>query len=301
MCSWPAAGSPVWSGIRVNGRGGIPPRQIRHSGRYLVWLLLAATLGLPQPSPADALPSHHPVPGGIAIVPLGPLAANELNARFGRTPIMTLKDDKDWVGVVGIDLGTAVGNYLITVTTAAGETIARKFFVTAHNYPFDPKTVQAQIPEGVEIPAEWSPEMHAILPLVWPARAKRSGTFGTRYAKNGEVGSVSWAVLSLSENTDVSAPGAGIISKIDEYGEGQFYISIEHGMGLYSTIGPVLKIRGKTGEKVDKGDVLGTFDVDTSPSGILHWRTSLNKVSVNPVLLVSQPPNQAGTAATGQE
>ena len=54
-----------------------------------------------------------PVPGGVAIVDLGPLSETRPQARYGSKNILVIQQDGHWKGVVGLSLKTLPGDYIV--------------------------------------------------------------------------------------------------------------------------------------------------------------------------------------------
>jgi hypothetical protein len=116
-------------------------------------LLLAAAAGwalpAPQlaaaPSPAGAWPRASQVPGGVALLPLGPAVQRPL-AYAGEVPLLVLGDASGWTALVGIALSAAPGEASITVQAADGSrrelayTIAPKRYSEQH-LKVEPRTV----------------------------------------------------------------------------------------------------------------------------------------------------------------
>ena len=67
-----------------------------------------------------------------------------------------------------------------------------------------------------------------------------------------------------------------------------FYVTIDHGMGLYSSVGPIKQLRKENGKAVDRGEVLGKFEYHKTLFRDVYWRTTLNGVAVNPFLFTEQ-------------
>ena len=117
-------------------------------------LLLAAAAGsaLPASLLAQAAPSStgiwpraSQVPGGVALLSLGPAAQRPL-AFAGEVPLLVLGDAKEWTALVGIALSAAPGEASITVQAADGSrrdvayTIAPKRYSEQH-LKVEPRTV----------------------------------------------------------------------------------------------------------------------------------------------------------------
>lgn len=262
-------------------------RLYRHSVIALVWAFGSA--GTVSICHAEPYPKHHPVPGGIAVIGLNIDSKNEVTARFGRTPILTIEDKGSWYGVVGIDLDTAQGNYLITVNTSSADPITKEFSVSPHGYLLKTKRDHTETPQPLNSPDVWRPELDASFPLLPPVATAKTVPFGTRYAEEKNMGPELWAVFHLMSGQEVVAPGQGVVADIFKAEEEEtFYVTIDHGMGLYSSVGPLKRLRTENGQQVDKGEVVGEFEYDKTVSRSVYWKTALNGVAVNPMLFTDQ-------------
>ena len=84
-------------------------------------LLLACSLGV------AALPRHSPVPGGVAVIDLGPIGQAAPSARWGEQPIAVVSDHGRWFALLGIPLDTlSMGmSHDLEAAVAEGATIVR--------------------------------------------------------------------------------------------------------------------------------------------------------------------------------
>jgi hypothetical protein len=57
------------------------------------------------------------VPGGVAVVDLGP-AASAPKARFDGKPVLVVKEQDNWLAIVGIPLTQKPGNAVLTRAAA---------------------------------------------------------------------------------------------------------------------------------------------------------------------------------------
>lgn len=242
------------------------------------------TTAVSSVSRATQYPVHQPVPGGIAVIALQTGRGENPRARFGRTPILVLNRNGVWLGIVGIDLDMALGNYLITVKTAE-EDFSLDFSVTPYSYSFEQGLEKPVFPPDSNPSVPWRPELEASFPLMSPVKAKRASKFGTRYANDEDVQPVSWAILSGTDAAEVFAPGQGVVVDIVENEEIDFYLTIDHGMGLQSRVGPLMQVRTAVGESVKRGETLGELGAGARS---LNWKVLLNGVAVNPILVTDQ-------------
>lgn len=239
---------------------------------------------------AESYPTHRPVPGGVAVIELNVDSNSEVSARFGRTPILTMKNKGSWFGVVGIGLDTAQGNYLIMVNTAASEDpIIKEFSVIPHGYPLKAAHDHTVPTQSLHFAHNWRPKLDASFPLSPPVATATTVPFGTRYTEGDDMQPQRWTVFRLTNGQEIIAPGEGVVADIFKHEQQEtFYVTIDHGMGLYSSVGPLRRLRAKNGQEVSKGEVLGAFEYDKSGSRAVYWKTVLNGVAVDPFLFTDQ-------------
>lgn len=235
-------------------------------------------------SRATQYPVHQPVPGGIAVIALQNGQGENPRARFGRTPILVLNRNGVWLGIVGIDLDTALGNYLITVKTAK-EDYSLGFSVTPYSYSFEQGVEKPVFPPDRNPSVPWRPKLEASFPLLSPVKARRASKFGARYGNDEDVQPLKWTTLKGIDSAEVFAPGRGVVVDIVENDEINSYLTIDHGMGLQSRVGPVKQVRTAVGEAVNRGQTLGELGAGARS---LNWKVLLNGVTVNPILVTDQ-------------
>lgn len=247
----------------------------------LLWALLPFSVSAAQ------YPLHQPVPGGIAVIELGRSWDENHEARFGRTPILVLERNGSWHGVVGIGLDMALGNYLVSVKSP-DQVSSLGFYVKPHSYPFKEKFAKLGVPTDLRPPVTWRPGLDAAFPLISPVEGTRVEQFGSHYQAGETPGSVRWAVLGDIQGNEVVAPGAGVIADVF-YTDGlNYFATIDHGMGLYSCVGPIRDVKKEAGQSVTAGETLGALGIDTTRPHTLYWKVTLNGVAVNPALVSDQ-------------
>ena len=261
---------------------------LRRSGVAVLFCMLG-WLGTLSTCYAQLYPKHHPIPGGIAVVGLNIRSEENVTARFGRTHILTIKDKGYWYGIVGIALDAAQGDYLITANTSSEDPIIREFRVVPHRYPLRITRNHKAAPEPIAIPDIWRPELNAVFPLLPPVTTNKLVPFGTRYADGNDTGPERWTVFHLDSSQKVVAPGQGMVVDIFNNEEEEvFYVTIDHGMGLYSSVGPIKHLLKENEKAVEKGETLGTFEHHKTLSRDVYWKTTLNGVAVDPLLFIEQ-------------
>lgn len=237
---------------------------------------------------AQQYPKQHPVAGGIAVIELNVPSRKTVSAKFGRTPILTFTRNGSWIGVVGIELETAQGNYLITLATPEAEPEKRQFSVQPYAYSLKSKRPRSVAVPPFTPPKDWRPELDAEFPLSPPVTTSTIVRFGTRYADAEVEEPERGVVFGLHQNREVFAPGGGVVSDVIEAAdEGFFSITIDHGMGMFSHLGPLSRVLKQSGQPVKKGELIGAAAGDPATSAGLYWQTALNGALVDPLLFTA--------------
>ncbi len=173
--------------------------------RQRVALCLRFLLPLLLPSLTHAaLPRAASVPGGVALVNLGPASTGSSPPRawLGEQQVLvTAADGGQWVAVAGLALDTAPGAHELRVE-AAGESHSVRFVVSAKDYPEqritmkdsskvqlspgDLARVEGEVAAIQRLKRHWREAADTDTSFVLPAEGRLTGRFGVRRFFNGE-------------------------------------------------------------------------------------------------------------------
>lgn len=249
-----------------------------------------------------------PVPGGVAVVPLGH-ADHAPQATFEGRRVMVIRDsDGQWIAVVGIPLKVKPGKQTLQVQGGA----AVRFDVRAKEYaaqhiklknkrqvspnPDDLKRIKRELDEQV---AAYRDYREGVIPsnvmLDRPVSGGRlSSPFGLRRFFNGqERNPHSGLDFAVPTGTPVKAPAAGRVLLTGNYFFNGNTVFVDHGQGFISMFCHLSAINVKVGDEVERGEVIakvGSTGRATGPH--LHWNVSLNDARVDPAIFIG--------AATGR-
>ncbi len=266
--------------------------------KYLLSLLLVCACGALQAAP---LPQAEPVPGGIAVVPLGPDSGRAPRATFNGDRVMVLKGERKWLAVVGIPLGAKPGTY--AVRTQARES---SFTVRAKQYAVQRVTIKNRRkvdPTALDMKRirRESKVIHAALGA-WHAKASVplrfdlpvlgpvSSPFGLRRIFNGEPRAPHSGIdIAVPAGTPIRAPAAGRVAATGDFFFDGNMVMLDHGQGLVTMYAHMKKILVKKGQRVARGEVIGLVGRTGRATGPhLHWGVSLNNSRVDPTLFLSR-------------
>lgn len=283
-------------------------RAVLKSGSAVLVLALSCF-----PLPTWALPRHSPVPGGVAVIPLG-IKTDQPSpkAMYDQTRVMVVADAGQWVAIVGIPLSAKPGEQRLELTEPVGK--AQFFFkVTDKQYQVQHITIENKRmvdpnPEDVARISKEKPVIDAALAFwrdsgvvetafVQPAEGGLSSNFGSRRVFNNQPRAPHSGIdIAASIGTPVKAPAAGTVLEVGNYFFNGNTVFIDHGQGLVSMFCHLDRIDAKAGQAVKAGDLVGAVGKTGRATGPhLHWTVSLNNARIDPQLfLVNMGAPQPG-------
>ncbi len=261
---------------------------------FIVLILLSMTVS------AMTLPKQSAVPGGVVIVALGDTTMAKPKVTYNGYPVMVVKNEQQWLAVVGVSLSAKVGKQTLEVSSAGQ--ISKKFFEIADKaYPtqnitikdknkvnpskLDMERINAESAQIKSALRSWT-DGDVALNFIWPIDGEVSGLFGRRRVFNGQPRRPhSGMDIAAEQGTEIHAPEAGIIRNPGDYFFNGNTVFIDHGQGLVTMFCHMNRIDVKDGQKVQQGDVIGTVGMTGRATGPhLHLGVSLNDERVEPRL-----------------
>lgn len=266
-------------------------------------LLLAVLIASP---PADALPRHQAVPGGVAVIELPATGAARPQVSFRDRPVMVIAENERWFAVVGIPLSMAPGPASLSIDNPDGPALPLAFVIGNIDYPEQRLTIgnKRQVDptaEDLERIAGDRREMNRAF-RSWdrepvdtafhlPAIGPRSSAFGLKRFFNEQPRSPHSGVdIAAPDKSDVVAPAAGVVVATGDYFFNGNTVLIHHGQGLVTMYCHLSEIDVQDGDRLAAGDPIGKIGQTGRVTGPhLHWSISLNQVRVNPELFLVEP------------
>lgn len=258
---------------------------------------------------AVTLPQQSAVPGGVVVIKLENDSAGETpQATYNDRPLMVIRQENGWHAVVGIPLSAKVGTQRIEQQTAAGKTITHHFeikdkaYKTQHLTITNKRKVNPNAEDMKRIIREktritkalrhWSARDVERLTFIAPVEGHHSSSFGLRRFFNRQPRKPhSGMDIAAPKGTPVVVPAAGIVINTGDYFFNGNSVFIDHGQGLITMYVHLDKITVNEGDRLERGDVLGTVGETGRVTGPhLHWGVSLNDARVDPALFL-----EAGT------
>ncbi len=265
-------------------------------------------LALALATPAFALPENTPVPGGVAVIDLGPTRQPPPTARRGEQSLAVVEDRGRWFALFGIPLDTVPGETEISVFSGSTVT-TRNVAVRSKAYPEQRLTIKdkrkvdpdpddlARIAHEREVTDAIKRRFSVEMPptdFALPANGPLSSRFGLRRIFNGQPRNPHAGLdVAVGTGAPVRAPVAGVVADTGDYFFNGNTVFVDHGQGLITAYMHLSRIDVRAGQPVRKGDTLGAVGASGRVTGPhLHWAVFLNNTAVDPELFLARPQTQ---------
>ncbi|WP_169045588.1 M23 family metallopeptidase [Aeromonas salmonicida] len=244
---------------------------------------------------------NHPVPGGVAVVPLGNGPQAPTTVRYQDKPVLVVREDgQRWIAIVGIPLKTPQGTQQLMVND--GRTLS--FTVTPKHYreqhiklknsrqvnPLaeDMVRINRELAEQTQAYQTFSPTQPSNLLFDKPVKGPLSSPFGLRRFFNGEERNPhSGLDFAVGAGTPIKAPAAGKVILIGNYFFNGNTVFVDHGQGLISMFCHMSKVDVKLGQSLPRGGIVGRVGATGRATGPhMHWNVSLNDTRVDPAIFI---------------
>lgn len=213
------------------------------------------------------------VPGGVALLKIDKVNNKLPRVRFGTREVALIESDSAWIAVIGLQLSTIPGYYVVYIKHDNSEISAStdSFMVGQKNYPvIEPNKdvrLSDKAPHDYELFSELDYENTSppSLPMLWPVEGRWGHVFG-RVESSENALSKNFVGLTDTTQGVVIAPQNALISKIEPLSttEGNSEpeaplsrIFLDHGRGIYSIISGLTDLTVQVGNGVVAGAVLG--------------------------------------------
>lgn len=246
------------------------------------------------------------VPGGVAVLDLGDSAAQSQapHVSYDNHPVMVVQDSDDaWIAVVGIDLKTTPGRYVVRIDDEHGTqkqsfVVHEKHYKTQHiklknqrHVTPDPEQIkryQREYQEQIAAYQSFRPVMPSNVTFDKPVDGRLSSPFGLRRVFNGEERNPhSGLDFAVPQGTPIKAPADGVVTIVADYFFNGKTVFLDHGQGLVTMYCHLSVSDVQVGDVVKRGQVIARVGATGRATGPhLHWNVSLNNARVDPALFI---------------
>jgi murein DD-endopeptidase MepM/ murein hydrolase activator NlpD len=265
---------------------------------------VALALCVTLPAHADSYISrllNKPVPGGVAVVDLGP-SGQAPKATWQGKPVLVVKDqDARWLAIVGIPLTIKPGTsqqvnsggrslpFVVASKKYPEQHITLKNKRQVNPNPDDLKRIEQELDVQVRAYRSFTPGTPSNLLLDKPVDGPLSSKFGVRRFFNGEERNPHAGLdFAVPAGTPIKSPAAGKVILIGNYFFNGNTVFVDHGQGFISMFCHMSKIDVKVGDAVPRGGVVGRVGSTGRATGPhMHWNVSLNDARVDPAIFIN--------------
>lgn len=243
---------------------------------------------------------NHPVPGGVAVVPLGS-EAQAPTARYQDKPVLVVREEgKRWIAIVGIPLKSQPGPHQLQVSDGRtlGFTVGSKHYREQHiklkngrqvnPLAEDMARINRELAEQTRAYQTFSPAQPSNLLFDKPVEGPLSSPFGLRRFFNGEERNPhSGLDFAVGAGTPIKAPAAGKVILVGNYFFNGNTVFVDHGQGLISMFCHMSKVDVRLGQSLPRGGIVGRVGATGRATGPhMHWNVSLNDARVDPAIFI---------------
>ncbi|MFT3904764.1 MAG: peptidoglycan DD-metalloendopeptidase family protein [Steroidobacteraceae bacterium] len=266
------------------------------------------TVAAPAPgaaAPSSALPDRLAVPGGLVAITLDSTAANAPTVTYDGNRVLVVRDQGQWLALIGLPLSTDVGMHSAQLRNANGTVQALDFEVQDKHYveqrlTVKPSQVNLSAKDLARVAVEQKKMRAAMahfgltppdqLRLQAPIKGPRSSSFGLRRVFNGESRNPhSGMDIAAALGVPVRAAADGRVVDSGDYFFNGNTVIIDHGMGFMTMYCHLSAIDVQVGATIKAGEVLGKVGATGRVTGPhLHFGVILNHAFVDPALFL--PP-----------
>jgi len=273
--------------------------------KKLLFISIFALVTLTNVS-AETFPIASPVPGGIAIIDLGPDFNEQEKVYFWKKRILTRKANNTWQAVVGLPLKIKAGIHKIKITSEQGENKYQEFSVHSKDYETRHITIKnkrmisptkkdierhyKEKPLIVAALKTWTENSNIQMNFIHPVNGRFSSIFGLKRIYNNQkrIRRHTGLDIAAPTGTAIISPARGKVVRTGSYFFTGNTVFIDHGQGLISMYCHLDKTNVKAGQDLTQGQDIGTVGMTGRVSGPhLHWVVSLNNIKVDPKLFIT--------------
>ena len=243
---------------------------------------------------------NKPVPGGVAVVDLGP-AASAPSVRYQSKPVLVINEDQQrWIAIVGIPLSVKPGNQQISLNGSqklsfqvGSKRYVEQRITIKNQQQVNPNAknlarIERELAEQTRAYQQFSARQPSNLLFDRPVNGPLSSPFGLRRFFNGEERNPhSGLDFAVPAGTPIKTPANGKVILVGNYFFNGNTVFVDHGQGFISMFCHMSKIDVKVGQQLVRGAVVGKVGATGRATGPhMHWNVSLNDARVDPAIFI---------------
>ena len=250
-----------------------------------------------------ALPRASAVPGGVAVVDLGPATGSAPVAQFEGRPVLVTQDVGRYQAVVGLALAMEPGDYALAVRDAGGASRSLPVKIAAKKYreqhlTVAPGQVDLSPQDAARVEQEqlrlraaydsFTANVPVTFQLLQPTPGPRQDTFGFRRFFNKQPRNPhSGMDITAATGTPIVAAADGVVTETGDFFFNGNTVVIDHGAGFITIYLHLSQYAVKKGDVVKAGQTIGKVGATGRVTGAhLHFGVMLNGASVDPALFL---------------
>jgi murein DD-endopeptidase MepM/ murein hydrolase activator NlpD len=273
--------------------------------RFLQNGLALAAMPLIGMSEAGAQGWSAAIPGGFAVVDLGPDRTAPV-ARFNDERVLVGGDRNRWLALIGIPLDSKPGRSPpVTVERASGKSATVYFTIADKRYESENLMIKsdwvdlsetelarydAEREHLEEVLRYYSEAAPASLQLAAPCRGNPSSTFGLVRSFNGQPRNPHTGMdIAAPVDTPVVSAGYGRVVDVGDYFLLGRTVTVNHGRGFMTLYAHLNEIEVSARKRIRPGQRIGKVGTTGRVTGPhLHFAVYLNATAVDPLLFISR-------------
>lgn len=256
----------------------------------------------PLPQSLVSLRDKTAVPGGVAWISLRSESDTPPNIVYQKRRVVVLRDDNNWVALVGVPLSTKPGKHTVidqqTEEQYTFQVNSKKYKTQRINIKNkrkvnpnreDLQRIQRERPLiRAALASPWQPTATSPLPLMQPVQGRYSSPFGLRRFFNGQRRNPHTGLdIAAPQGTSIAAAADGKVVNAGDYFYTGNTIIIDHGLGIVTLYGHLNTIAIEEGQMVERGETIGTVGKTGRATGPhLHWSVVFNNTMIDPTLVI---------------
>jgi murein DD-endopeptidase MepM/ murein hydrolase activator NlpD len=256
-------------------------------------------------------PSQPRVADVAVLVVHGPADGATIEGAVGGRPVLFFRDARGYAALVGFDMELAAGRQAWqieirepgrparslrgTVQLGGREFPVQRLTLPTPMVDLDPETERRAVAEGQTLRSLYrtiTPERLWRGPFVRPVAGSEPGTgFGSRRIINGQPRAPHGGTdYSAPRGTQVASVNDGRVALVAEYFFPGRLVVVDHGLGLYTLYFHLDETRVEIGERVVRGQLLGTVGSTGRATGPhLHFGVQVGAARIDPERLLGLP------------